>query len=161
MLWTKGLYSNDVYLLADNPITIDHFADLFNCTQEGRGFRLFAGPDLKKRHNQKKKKKKKKKKKELYIYLFLGSAGFSWWFSLRQYSIGIAWQPRNIHVPQHVASVESELCSIKGFICDVNQLLPVLIHVWVGRPPHGPNIYIYIFTTMEAEGYSKDSVKLT
>ena len=59
--------------LAVNPIIVDHFAHLFNCTPvDWSGFRLYDGSDTLDGLGRN------------FICLVLGSPGLNWWFSVFQ-----------------------------------------------------------------------------
>ena len=82
-----------------------------------------------------------------------GSTGGFLWV---QDSSGVVWQPRNLHVSHHVVLLSPHLCFFTGFFDDLfvarnDSRMSKKTSTWTEQ--------IYGFTTMEAEGESKDPVK--
>ena len=87
---------NQSACLADNPITVDHFAYLINYTPVYSGFRHYDDPELKTIHYM--------VWTGTFSCLLLGSPGFSWWSSFAPVFQGCVWQPTDLQVSQNVVS---------------------------------------------------------
>ena len=123
-----------------NPVTVDHFPYLFNCTPVDRGSASLMA---------------RLKKIKLFIRLF----GPRHFMSVSQLNGAQLLVFLCSSIPVALSDnpgISKCLNTMFLFASSLSEiyLLPVMIHGWVGRPIN------ICFTTMEADGEGCDSVKL-
>ena len=76
-----------------------------------------------------------------FLCLFLGSPGFNGWFSFAPVFQWVVFDNPGFSKCLNIWFLLSpHLCFSIGFIFD---LLPVMVHRCITRPPHGPNKYMF------------------
>ena len=124
--------------LTVNPITVDHFPYLFKCTPVGRGSVQTLWWSRLKNYSL------GGLCRNVYVYISAGSPEFNcfsfffFFLFLLQYSSSFVWTKRSPNVSTRWFFWV--LCFILGL--SVIYLLPVMIHGWNRRPPHGPNKFM-------------------